>query len=571
MRYKPLPVGTDDFKKLILNGSYYVDKTLLIKDLLCQTAEVTLFTRPRRFGKTLNLSMLQHFFEDTGDEQKNKENQKLFEGLKITSAGEQYISHASQYPVIFLTLKSAKQPDFEMSFKSLIEDIAREFQRHRFVLESAELSDEDKNKYRRIMQREGEQIDYARAIEFLCRCIMDATGKKTILLLDEYDVPLESAYYGGFYEEMVGFIRSLFESALKTNRCLEFAVITGCLRISKESIFTGLNNLKIVSVLNVDYAEHFGFTEAEVEEMLRYYQLEEKREEITDWYNGYLFGKVGVYNPWSVINYLDSKLADRNAFPKPYWSNTSSNSIVRDLIAHADGETKGEIERLMAGETIEKPVHEDITYEDIYRSKENLWNFLFFTGYLKKLSESFRENEIWLGLAIPNREIKLIYQNQIRNWFQEEIQQRDLKALQEALLSGNAEAFQEELSELLLDTISYMDSKEKESFYHGFLLGVLVNLGNRYRVKSNREAGNGRYDICVSHPSITKPAMIIEIKVAEKAKDLDASAERALEQIVNRKYDAELAKEGYAQCSHIGIGFYRKDCCVKMKKVKLAT
>ena len=567
MRYKPLPVGTDDFKKLILNGSYYVDKTLLIKDLLCQTAEVTLFTRPRRFGKTLNLSMLQHFFEDTGDEQKNKENQQLFEGLKIMDAGEQYTSCLGQYPVIFLSLKSAKQGSFDDAYYKIKNEIAKEFIRCNYLLESDLLLDSEKKLYRLLMDREAEEKDYNGSLQFLSECFFKVTGKKTILLLDEYDVPLESAYYGGFYEEMVGFIRSLFESALKTNRCLEFAVITGCLRISKESIFTGLNNLKIVSVLNVDYAEHFGFTEAEVEEMLRYYQLEEKREEITDWYNGYLFGKVGVYNPWSVINYLDSKLADRNAFPKPYWSNTSSNSIVRDLIAHADGETKGEIERLMAGETIEKPVHEDITYEDIYRSKENLWNFLFFTGYLKKVKERFDGQRIYVELAIPNKELQYVYDNQITGWFQEMLGHKNLAPLHEALRSGDEELFQQELSKLLTQTISYLDSRE--AFYHGFLLGILTNAGDGYRIKSNREAGNGRYDLCIYNPDFTKPAILIELKVVKKPAELVEGAEMALRQIAKKHYDRELAEDGYMECFHVGIGFFRKNCRVKIERVRI--
>ena len=563
--YRPLPIGTEDFKELIEKNYYYVDKTLWIKELIDRRIKVGLFTRPRRFGKTLNLSMLRYFFEDTRDASVNEENRRLFDGLAIADAGEEYTAHMQKYPVITLTLKSAKQANFEYAFAQLKESIAKEFARHEGVVVPA-LSDEaDREKYLSVRQRRAKDADYYSSIAFLSDCLFEAYGKRSIILLDEYDVPLENAYYRGFYDEMIDFIRSLFESALKTNPNLEFAVITGCLRISKESIFTGLNNLDIVSILDKRYGEYFGFTPEEMQKMLEYYGCERRLEDLKRWYDGYLFGKTEVYNPWSVIKFQSDLTADPEAFPRPYWSNTSSNSIVRDLIQEADSIAVGELETLLAGGTIQKPVHEDITYADIKESQDNLWNFLFFTGYLKKVSEVSEDDEIRLSLAIPNTEIRLIYKNQVKSWFDEKTKQKDLSALYEALLSGDEEATQKELKKLLGESISYLDSAE--AFYHGFLLGVLMNIGGGYIVKSNREAGNGRYDICVYHISDeTKPAAVIELKAVKRAGQMEKGAEEALRQIAEKKYDAWLGDLGYEECWHVGVGFCRKNCAVKIEK-----
>ena len=563
--YRPLPIGTEDFKELIEKNYYYVDKTLWIKELIDRRIKVGLFTRPRRFGKTLNLSMLRYFFEDTRDASVNEENRRLFDGLAIADAGEEYTAHMQKYPVITLTLKSAKQGDFDTAYMMLKKEIAEEFLRHGQVLHSDALSEAEKKRFQSIADLEAEDAHYADALKFLSGCLKKAYGKRSIILLDEYDVPLENAYYRGFYEEMIDFIRSLFESALKTNPNLEFAVITGCLRISRESIFTGLNNLDIVSILDKRYGEYFGFTPEEVQEMLEYYGCEHRLEDLKRWYDGYLFGKTEVYNPWSVIKFQSDLTADPEAFPRPYWSNTSSNSIVRDLIQEADSIAVGELETLLAGGTIQKPVHEDITYADIKESQDNLWNFLFFTGYLKKVSEVSEDDEIRLSLAIPNTEIRLIYKNQVKSWFDEKTKQKDLSALYEALLSGDEEATQKELKKLLGESISYLDSAE--AFYHGFLLGVLMNIGGGYIVKSNREAGNGRYDICVYHISDeTKPAAVIELKAVKRAGQMEKGAEEALRQIAEKKYDAWLGDLGYEECWHVGVGFCRKNCAVKIEK-----
>lgn len=381
---RPLPIGIEDFKKLRENNFYYVDKSLLIKELLDNRSEVSLFMRPRRFGKTLSLSMLRYYFEQVPVSDTNTDNNNLFKGLKIMEAGEKYTKHKGRYPVVNLSLKSAKQPDWNMAYDAMVNEIAKEFERHDDVLESARLLPDEKELFCRIRGKKAARIDYAMAMEFLTRCLKKVYRRNVIILLDEYDVPLENAYFNGFYKQMTDFIRSFFESALKTNSSLEFAVITGCLRITKESIFTGLNNPEMISILNVNYAEHFGFTQPEVEQLLEAYGISNKKDEVRRWYDGYVFGKTEVYNPWSVLNYTKTAAVDKNAFPKPYWANTSSNSIVRELVERADGSVRQEMEALIEGEVIEKPVHEEITYDEVYKSEENLWNFLFFTGYLKK-------------------------------------------------------------------------------------------------------------------------------------------------------------------------------------------
>ena len=415
MKWIPLPVGVDSFEKMIRNHYYYIDKTLYIKELLDRKGEVNLFTRPRRFGKTLNMSMLRYFFEK-GD----YDNAELFQGLKIMDAGEEYLSHMGQYPVISISLKSMKQYSYELSYDMLRNIVREEYKRHwELVRDSGKLVGEDLTRFERILNLKGAESDYADALRFLSECLYTCTGRRSIILIDEYDVPLESAYFGGFYDRMVSLIRSLFESALKTNDFLEFAVVTGCLRISKESIFTGLNNLNIISIMDDSYAEHFGFTQEEVDSMLSFYHLESKRDCVKEWYDGYQFGDTEVYNPWSVISYVDSCYKNSDALFKPFWSNTSSNSIVRTLVEKADLSVRQEIESLIAGQTIIKPVHEDITYEDMDSTQNHLWNFLFFTGYLKKIRQIQKEEDIFAEMSIPNIEVRYIYKNTVLRWFEE--------------------------------------------------------------------------------------------------------------------------------------------------------
>lgn len=557
---KPLPIGVDNFEKLIKDGYCYIDKTMFIKELLDLKGEVNLYIRPRRFGKTLNLSMLRYFFEDTGETKKNEENRLLFQGLRIMEQGEEYTKHMGNYPVINLTLKSAKQPSFESAYSKLRKAIADEFQRHQYILASEKITEEDKKLFRKISDRKAEYDDYSGALEFLSKCLFQATEKKTVILIDEYDVPLENSYFRGFYEEMVDFIRSLFESALKTNDYLQFSIITGCLRISKESIFTGLNHLNIISVLDKKYSEHFGFTEQEVLRMMSYYEVESRFPTMKEWYDGYLFGGTEVYNPWSVIKFMYDLYADVNAFPRPYWINTSSNDIIKDLIARADRETKIQIEILLGGGTLDIQVHEEVTYGDMNSNGENLWNFLYFTGYLTKESDYFKGKYIFLKVRIPNIEVMTIYENTIINWLKDMIKKEDFHDLYRAMEEGNAQRMTDILNGQLFRTISFYDSAE--NFYHGFLTGILSQSEN-YLVKSNRESGNGRSDIMVKSPSLRGRSFIVEVKVSDSIDDLEKDAEKAVQQIYEKRYMEELSTEGYRKIDCYGIAFYRKDCEVR--------
>ena len=563
MDYKPLPVGVDIFEKLITQEYYFIDKTLLIKDLLDKKGDVNLFTRPRRFGKTLNISMLQYFFEDAREHDgTKKDNRYLFEGLNIMQAGEKYLSHMGQYPVINLSLKSAKQPDFELAYAMLKREIEDEFGRHRFILNS-DIPEKDKKQFQKIYEGHADRDSLNGSLKFLSQCLESYYGKKVIILIDEYDVPLENAFFEGFYTEMVSFIRSLFEAAFKTNASLAFAVITGCLRISKESIFTGMNNLEIISILSKNYAEYFGFTEEEVKQICRDYKLEHKYELIKEWYNGYIFGNTNVYNPWSVIRFIKDLMAYEDEFPSPYWANTSANSIVRKLIELADDDTKEEIEALIEGKTVEKPVHEDITYDEVYQSMDNLWNFMFFTGYFRKIKERMdpRTKELLLMFAIPNEEVKYIFRTKILTWFQEKVKQRDRSPLFEALIRQDIETMEAEIVDMLIETISFNDAYE--SFYHGFLAGILSGMKG-YIVKSNREGGRGRSDLFIKPVTRRKAAYVIEFKVAKRFQDMEQMAEKALKQIEERQYIKELNDDGYETVIPYGIAFFGKDCLVKM-------
>lgn len=559
---KALPVGVDNFERVIKDGYCYIDKTMFIKELLDLKGEVNLFTRPRRFGKTLNLSMLRYFFEDTGDGERNKENRELFRNLKIMETGESYTDEMGKYPVFSLTLKSAKQEDYDMAMYMIRSAVSTEYERHRAVVEAAKgaLSSAEYEQYIEIAEGKAAEAVLRNALRLFSQCMYKVTGKSTVVLLDEYDVPLENAYFRGFYKEMADFVRAFFEAGLKTNDHLQLAVITGCLRISRESIFTGLNHLNIISILDKKYSEHFGFTEEEVLETMTYYGVENRFGTMKEWYDGYRFGNTQVYNPWSVIKFLYDLQADIDAFPRPYWINTSSNDIIKDMIVHADRETKGQIETLLNGGTLDIQVHEEITYEDMHEKGESLWNFLYFTGYLTKKKEYFIEPSIFLKVSIPNVEVKTIYQNTIMGWLRKRIEKQDFRDLYRAMEEENAEKMGEILNEQLFSTISFYDSAE--NFYHGFLTGIMSQSEN-YLVKSNRESGNGRSDIMVKSPSLRGRAFILEVKVSTSVDDLETDAEKAVRQIYDNKYMEELRAEGYRKIDCCGIAFYRKDCEVR--------
>ena len=558
---KKIAIGVEDFKEIIDKDGYFVDKTLMIKKLIESRAKVTLFTRPRRFGKTLNQFMIRRFFEDERTRSGERiDNGHLFDGLKIAECGEEILSHRQQYPVIFLSLKSAKQPNFQEAYKKICRGIAEEFRRHQYLLKGKSLADDQKILFKKIMTEQADYGEYNDALKFLSECLWQYHGKNTIILIDEYDVPLENAYFEGFYDKMIKFIRSLFESALKTNPYLEKSVITGCLRISKESIFTGLNNLETDSVLHTRYGDAFGFTQEEVEELLAYYDLSEQLEEVKKWYDGYLFNDFEIYNPWSILKYVNDRKDHVTEFALPYWSNTSSNSIVREMVGEADEMAKADLETLMAGGTIEKQVHEDITYGDIHQTQDNLWNFLFFTGYLKKVGERTVGNNLWLEMKIPNIEVATIYENSISYWFEQRMKETDRSPLKHALETGDCEAVENFISEQLFQAISYYDYAE--NFYHGFMAGLLVNIGG-YLVRSNRESGNGRPDIVMTESKFRGRAMILELKISDTIQGMEKKCEEALTQMEEQKYESSLEEDCYQPILKYAICFFKKRCMVK--------
>lgn len=578
---KKIGIGYEDYKRIIDDGCYYVDKTPLIEEIIEKGGIVTLFTRPRRFGKTLALSMLQTFFEEARDEDGNiVDNSRYFEGMKIMEADRSILDRMGKYPVIRLSLKSSKQPNFETSFMKLRDEISYEFSRHSYVKKNGILSDESISVFEefehgtsnwfekekgftseteRKAELEREIGRYATALKTLSAILKMYHGQSAIILLDEYDVPLENAYSCGFYDEMVGFIRSLFESALKTNDALEFAVITGCLRIRKESIFTGLNNLKVNSVLSGDFSEGFGFNESETFKMLEDYSIPESKDEVKTWYDGYQFGNSEIYNPWSVINYVDGKVNGVQTLPKPYWSNTSSNSIIKDMVDNTDDSVKEELDILISGGTVEKQIHEDITYDDIYKNEDNLWNFLFFTGYLRLVSERLENDNIYATMRIPNTEIRSIYKNQIMEWFNATIKKESFDQLYRAITEKDTYCIENFLTDLLQKSISYFDSEE--SFYHGFFLSLLYGMPG-YSVKSNREEGDGRPDITLYPNRPKDPAYIFELKSCKKFNEMDAGLKDALDQITDRKYEEGILDDGYIGSVSFGICFCKKSCIV---------
>ena len=569
---KKIGIGYENYKRIIDDGCYYIDKTLLIRDVVEKGGIVTLFTRPRRFGKTLALSTLQTFYEDERkDDGTHVDNSRYFEGKKILEADDRILSKMGRYPVIKLSLKSAKQPNFREAGLKLRDEIVYEFGRHHYIADSDLLNEDEKQAFRslsrptdyRDMQSE-EDYDreiwrYSTALKTLSSCLKKYHGENVIILLDEYDVLLENAYYNGFYDEMVGFIRSLFESCLKTNDALEFAVVTGCLRISKESIFTGLNHLEINSMRDENFAEGFGFTEEETVKMLRDYGMEDRIPEAKDWYNGYIFGMEEIYNPWSVINYVNSIVNKGRQFPEPYWSNTSSNQIIKDMVWHADEDMRKELNTLIEGGTIEKIVHENITYDDIHESEDNLWNFLYFTGYMKKVSERQVGKDVYMTMRIPNMEIGSIYENQIRGWFDKVVKDTDKSILYKAVLDGDTDKIEEYVSDLLFQCISTFDSHE--AFYHGFFLSILYGVPN-YDVKSNREEGIGRPDIALYPYRPKDPAIIFEVKVRKKFNEMENGLKEAYKQIRDQKYEEGILEDGYIGSKSYGICFCKKSCIV---------
>ena len=553
MELLKLPVGIDNFEKIRRNNFYYIDKTRLVEQALHNWSEVTLFTRPRRFGKTLGMSMLRSFFEIGTDK-------SLFDGLYISQNKSLCDEHMGKYPVIFLTLKGVEGltfADAKMMLKSIL---STEMDRHYYLKTSEALTDEDKAYFVKMLTGTDENINDS--LRKLSQLLYKHYGKKVVILIDEYDVPLDKAYQNGYYHEMVSLIRGLFGQALKTNDYLQFAILTGCLRISKESIFTGLNNFKVLSIMDTRFDEQFGFTDSEVEELLAAYNLDSHFTEIKEWYDGYHFGNADVYCPWDVINYVDLLRFEPTAKPQDFWSNSSGNALVRSFIDKADVQTKDEIERLIAGEYIEKEISQELTYDEIDKSIANLWSVLFTTGYLTKQGVT---DDGRVRLSIPNREIKNLFIKKIREWFSDTTA-NDGKTLEQfcnAFVHKDTEKIEELFGDYLWNTISIRDTAvakdKKENFYHGILLGLLGYKAS-WLIKSNTESGTGYSDILVEVPN-NRTGIVIELKYAENG-DMDAACDEALKQIEEKSYVDKLKQDGMRNFIKYGISCFKKDCKV---------
>ena len=554
MNNMKLQVGIDQFDKLIKSGFYYVDKTRLIEQLLQNLGEVNLFTRPRRFGKTLNMSMLKSFFEIGTDK-------TLFDQLYIAANKELCEEYMGQYPVIFLSLKGVDGLNFEEAKSMLKITIRTEAQRHYELKKSEKVSEENRKLFNDILSGEDERIEDS--LRMLSQILFEHYGKKSIILIDEYDVPLDKAFQHGYYKEMVSLLQGLFGQALKTNEFLQFAVLTGCLRVSKESIFTGLNNFKVLSIADVRFDEQFGFTEDEVHKLLEDYQLTEYDSDIKEWYDGYRFGDTEIYCPWDVMNYVKKLVADPNARPDAFWINTSSNDLVKRFVDKADKTTRDEIEQLIAGEAIEKNIRLDLTYDEIDNSIDNLWSVLFTTGYLTRTGGAVNGA---YRLVIPNREIREVFIIQIQEWFKQTVM-KDAKPVQEfckAFLEGNAEEIQKRMTAILDKSISILDTKArdeyKENFYHGLLIGLLRS-EPEWLIKSNKESGDGFCDIFIE-PENPDAGIVIEVKYSASLDGMEKMCETALRQIKDRRYDEELRNDGREDILAYGIAFCKKRCWV---------
>ena len=563
---KKLPIGIENFEEFSSEDFYYVDKTLFIKELLQNWGKVNLFTRPRRFGKTLSMSMLKSFFEIGSDP-------SVFDGLKIMQEKDLCEKYMGKFPVISISLKSVGGLSFESASAALRTVIGNEAGRFRFLRESSKLDVDEKNSYNQLVSVEAKgNSKYAMSDDALIDSLKTLSlllekhyGQKAILLIDEYDVPLDKAFQRGYYDEMVSLIRSLFDNALKTNASLYFAVLTGCLRISKESIFTGLNNLKVHTISDVRYDEYFGFTDADVDKMLAFYGLSSYKDVIRDWYDGYRFGKTDVYCPWDVINYCDELLADPAAPPKNYWANTSGNDLIRRMLKNANLTTKNEVEELLNDGKVTKRIKQELTYREIDDSIENVWSVLYATGYLTGMHVE-QEDADMFRLWIPNGEIRKLFYELVEDWFRE-VTRSDTSRISRfcaAFQTGDTAVIQEMLSDYLWDSISVRDTavrrNMKENFYHGMLLGLLQNQDS-WLVKSNAETGEGYSDISIQMPDRT--GIVIELKYAEDG-NLEESCAEALKQIEEKKYAEGLKRRGMKKIIKYGIAFWEKECMVVM-------
>lgn len=560
-----LPVGIENFEEIRKLGFYYIDKTRLIEQLLQGWGKVTLFTRPRRFGKTLNMSMLKSFFEIGTDK-------TLFDGLYISGNKELCDEHMGKYPVIFLSFKGVDGLDFTTARRMLCAILKDELDRHYYLKTSDVLTDEDRTLFTKMLHGQDDNIEDS--IRMLSKLLYKHYGQKAVILIDEYDVPLDKAFQNGYYKEMVSLIRGLFGQALKTNEFLQFAVLTGCLRVSKESIFTGLNNFEINSIVDIDHDEQFGFTDDEVMKLLLDYDRSERYPDAKEWYDGYHFGNADIYCPWDVINFAKKLVSDPSARPSAFWISSSGNDMVKRFVDKADQTTRDEIEKLVAGGFVEKQLRLDLTYDEIDNTIDNLWSVLFTTGYLTKIGEvKVPDSESYAyRLVIPNKEVREVFILQIQEWFKAVVAKDDdiMKLLSKAILDKDEKQITRQLNIVMSRMISILDTNApdamKENFYHGLLLGLLRGSNPDWLIKSNRESGDGFSDILIE-PEDPDAGIVIEVKYAKEMKELDAACETAMAQIKNKRYDEALRDEGRCDILAYGIAFCRKRCRVVGEKL----
>jgi len=558
---KKLPIGVSDFKEVITENCYFVDKTFLIKELIDDGSKVVLIPRPRRFGKTLNLSMLKYFFDVN-------EEGNLFENLAIWQ-DEEYRKYKGAYPVVFLTLKDTKADSYEDCLTKIKIALKNELKNHKELLDSNKLFEDDKKILSDMLKNEAESIEYESYLEVVMRCLYEHYGKKVILLIDEYDVPMQSGYSNGFYDKIIGFMRNFLSAGLKDNIHLQKGVMTGILRLSKEGIFSGLNNLQVATIIDTPYSRWFGLEDSEVKGILAYYKKEDKLEIVKRWYNGYMFGKTTIYNPWSVLNYINSDKEEGH----PFWINTASNDIVKDLIKRGGSSIKEDMELLMNGEEIVKEIDSSIVMTEIERSSNSVWNFLMFSGYLKPVEQVKNpgSNRIFYSLKIPNTEVMYLFETMITSWFRETIREDEYDVMLKSLLNGDFKVFNKIFSNYCVSAFSYFDTAgESEKTYHAFVLGMLISLPkDKYIVRSNRESGYGRYDVMIIPRDVKGNGIVIEFKRFDKDDEetLKDTIVDAFKQMEEKNYRQELLDLGVKSIYEVAIAVDGKRSLVEGRKV----
>lgn len=557
---KPLPIGIDNFEEIITKNYYYVDKSLLIKELLESRAKATLIPRPRRFGKTLNMSMLRFFFEKS----KNASSH-LFDSLAISNH-EEIMAHKGQYPVIFFTLKFIDSLVWDECFDKLKRIISEEYRRHRYLLDSSCLDATQVKEFEAILSLEASKVAYEVSLKNLIRYLSEYHNKNPIVFIDEYDVPIHAGFRHDYFIQVVSFMKSFLGDGIKDNSNLEFAVITGALRVARESIFTGWNNLKVCTFLSEFYGDKFGLLEREVQDMLSYYGLNANLDEVRSWYNGYTSGAATVYNPWSIINFADNK-----GILQPYWINTSTNDIIKSLITEGGGGVEEDIEALIARKSITKEISENIVYSDIKKNTNSLWNFLFFSGYLTFKNSRIINRKPTVDFLIPNEEVRYFFESTILSWIQQQAGEIEYNYMLKSLVAGDIATFNKLFSNFVLRALSYFDlsGKKPERFYHAFVLGMLVSLSSSYDIRSNRESGYGRYDVMIIPHDVNKPGIVIEFKKVDTYENetLEQAAKAAIKQIEEKRYAEEIKAQGIGAVIIVSIAFSGKNVLILSKEI----